>query len=401
MKTRFLLLPFLFLSLFFAACDDDDDVPVSNLTVSVSLPEVMGDDVSPEGLTVKFTNTSTGIETSGTINANGVFYTVVEQGVYNVDVSGEKTYTSTASGEQTYEQTVNLSGVKQNVSIADVEASVDVKLFISVAGSGWVFKELYFAGSKTPEGKGYYKDKYFEIYNNSDKVLYADGISIGEADHITTKETNIWADIIDEAFVTWVIYSIPGNGTDYPVQPGESVVLADVGIDHREANSNSFDLSGADFEWYDDDRRDSDIPEVPNLIKNFSYTKTIWTPSSQGNRSYVIFRPESSMEAFLKENSVEKLNIDGSTSIRYKIPNSIILDAVELSTPSGFLTKALSPALDISYTHCGDGDDSRYGKCVRRKVQSKTNDGRLIYMDTNNSAVDFESAVTPKPGVIE
>jgi hypothetical protein len=401
MKARFLLLPFLAFTFLFLACnDDDDDIPLSNLKVSVSLPTVMGEEVSPEGLAVNLTNTSTGIQIDGSINANGVLDTIVEQGVYNINVSGKKTYTSTASGEQTYEQTVSLSGVLQNVSIAKIEESVDVELFISVENKGWVFKELYFKGSKTPEGKGYYKDKYFEIYNNSDKVLYADGISLCESDHKTTSELNIWADIIDKAFVTCVIYTIPGSGTDYPVQPGKSVVLADVAINHTEVNSNSFDLSNADFEWYDNHKLDVDVPEVPNLIRNFSYSKTIWTPSSQGNCSYVIFRPQGTMEEFLAENAIEKLNKNGSTVIRYKIPNSIILDAVEVSTPSGFLSKALSSALDISYTNCGDGEVSSYGKCIRRKVQSKT-DGRVIYTDTNNSAVDFESLVTPKPGVIE
>jgi hypothetical protein len=401
MKARFLLLPFLAFTFLFLACnDDDDDIPLSNLKVSVSLPTVMGEEVSPEGLAVNLTNTSTGIQIDGSINANGVLDTIVEQGVYNINVSGKKTYTSTASGEQTYEQTVSLSGVLQNVSIAQTEESVDLELYISVENSGWVFKELYFTGSKVPGENAYNKDKYFEIYNNSDEVLYADGISIGESDHSTTKEVNEWGDIIDDAFVTWVIYTIPGSGTDYPVQPGKSIILTDVAIDHSAIKSVYLDMSKADFEWYDDHKRDVDVPEVPNLIRNFSYTKTIWTPFNSGIRSYVIFRPESSMETFLAENAVEKLTASGSKLIRYKIPNSIVLDAVELSTPSGFRSKALSPALDISYTHCGDGDDSRYGKCVRRKVQSKI-DGRVIYMDTNNSAVDFESTVTPKPGVIE
>jgi hypothetical protein len=397
MKTKLFLVQFLVFAFLFVACSDDDDVvPKSKLTLTVTLPDEMGNDVSPEGLTVKLTNTSTGSESSGTFDDKGVFTSVVEQGVYNFIVSGKKTYTTSLKEKKT----VPLVGVLQNLSLAKSEVSAGMNLLISIIDKGWVFKELYFKGSKTPEGKGYYKDKYFEIYNNSDKVLYADGISLCESDHKTTSELNIWADIIDKAFVTCVIYTIPGSGTDYPVQPGKSVVLADVAINHTEVNSNSFDISNADFEWYDNHKLDVDVPEVPNLIRNFSYSKTIWTPSSQGNCSYVIFRPQGTMEEFLAENAIEKLNKNGSTVIRYKIPNSIILDAVEVSTPSGFLSKALSSALDISYTNCGDGEVSSYGKCIRRKVQSKT-DGRVIYTDTNNSAVDFESLVTPKPGVIE
>ena len=106
------------------------------------------------------------------------------------------------------------------------------------------------------------------------------------------------------------------------------------------------------------------------------------------------------MDNFLAENKIEKVNASGTTSTRYKVPNSIILDAVELGTPSDFLSKALSASLDISYTHCGDADDSRYGKCVRRKVES-TENGRVIYKDTNNSAIDFDSTVDPQPGIFQ
>ena len=136
------------------------------------------------------------------------------------------------------------------------------------------------------------------------------------------------------------------------------------------------------------------------MIKYFSYSASIWTPHNRGFKSYVIFKPEGTMDEFLTTYAIDKINGNGSTSTRYKIPNAIILDAVELGTPSDFLSKALSASLDISYTHCGDADDSRYGKCVRRKTASIEN-GRVVYKDTNNSAIDFETTVDPKPGIFQ
>lgn len=398
-KLIFILSTFVVLLVLNISCSNDDDIPVTTLTVSVTLPEIMGDEVLPDELTVTVTNVTTGSAKTETTLADGTASLIVEEGVYNITVSGEKIYSITA-GTEDFEQTVTLNGILENKSITGTELTMEIDLFISLASSGWIFKELYFTGSQTPAGSSYYKDKFFEIYNNTDQVLYADGISIGESDHTTSSETNDWSAIIDEAFVTQVIYTIPGSGTDYPVQPGASIVFTDVAIDHTTVNSNSFDLSGADFEWYDDHKLDVDIPEVTNLTKYFSSSLTIWTPHNRGFKSYVIFRPEGTMDEFMTENKVTRTAPNGSTLTRYKIPNSLILDAVELGTPSEFMSKALSSSLDVSYTHCGDGDAARFGKCVRRKVQSVVN-GRIIYMDTNNSAADFLSTVNPKPGIIE
>jgi len=84
----------------------------------------------------------------------------------------------------------------------------------------------------------------------------------------------------------------------------------------------------------------------------------------------------------------------------WQVPNNLIIDAVECSTPSGYEWKALSPSLDLTWTHSGDGDDARYGKCVKRKV-SYMDGERKVLMDTNNSAHDFIPTADPSPGVIE
>lgn len=383
-----------------SACEKDDElIPVSQFHLTAILPEVMEGSASPEGLSVELINTVNGNVVTGSTDADGVYTGTVEEGVYTVKVTGERSY-STAIGDELFEQTVTVNALKENFSITGEEVVLEVNLFISLSGTDWVFKEIYFTGSKTPEGSSYRYDKFFEIYNNTDKTLYADGLSICEADHVSTSAVNMWESIIDEAFVTAVIYTVPGSGTDYPVLPGHSIVIADIARDHRTENSNSFDLSGADFEWYDDNKLDVDIPEVPNLIRYFSYSATIWTPHSSGYKAYVVFKAQNGMAEYLENNAIEKQNANGSVSTRYKVPNELILDAVELGTPSGFSSKALSSALDISYTHCGDGDDVRFGKSIRRKVQSVESDGRIVLMDTNNSAVDFLSTVDPKPGVI-
>lgn len=81
----------------------------------------------------------------------------------------------------------------------------------------------------------------------------------------------------------------------------------------------------------------------------------------------------------------------------YKVPNEMIVDAVNLSVQSEFQWIVTSPAIDMGWTYCGaiDGDEKRYGKSVLRKTFSTTEDGRAILQDSNNSTEDFIPEATP------
>ncbi len=395
-KINLLLVFGLIITLF--SCDKDEEItPQTKVTIQISVPDGIE---SMDEISITLKDVNTGTQRVVSTEADGTAIITVDEGVYNIIASGEKEHTTDVGGES-FTRTVSLAGLKENKSIEGETMNIDLSLFIVIKSKGWVFKELYYTGSRTPEDKSYYKDKYFEIYNNSNEVLYADGISLAESDHGTYKEENEWTTILGEpTYVAHTIYTIPGSGKEHAVNPGESVILCDVGINHKEVNANSFDLSKADFEWYDEHKLDVDVPEVPNLIKNFSYSKSIWTPHNRGYRSYILFRAEGTMEDFLINNEVQRSNASGSRiTIRYKVPSNLILDAVEVSTPSKFVSKAVPVGLDISYTHTGDSDDIRYGKCVRRKVL-RWDGTRAILTDTNNSAEDFESTVTPNPGKI-
>ena len=76
----------------------------------------------------------------------------------------------------------------------------------------------------------------------------------------------------------------------------------------------------------------------------------------------------------------------------YLVPNSWVLDAVNLSVEEVFYMLSFDTSLDAGYAHCGttDFDPERYGKSVRRKTDT---DG--YFVDTNNSASDFISDAVP------
>ena len=76
----------------------------------------------------------------------------------------------------------------------------------------------------------------------------------------------------------------------------------------------------------------------------------------------------------------------------YLIPNSWILDGVNLGNDEAYVFGALGDGIDLTYSPCStvDKDKERFGKVMRRKIASVTPDGRVIYKDTNDSKNDFE-----------
>ena len=88
------------------------------------------------------------------------------------------------------------------------------------------------------------------------------------------------------------IYAFPGSGTDYPVAPGEEVLIAVNAINHKEINPKSFDLSKAKFEFYDESSnprfQDSDNPNVDNMVNWYDYSRTYWAMHNRGFKSYLL-----------------------------------------------------------------------------------------------------------------
>lgn len=213
---------------------------------------------------------------------------------------------------------------------------------------------------------------------------------------------------MSEAMTVEALYTIPGSGTDYPVKPGEFLLLADTGIDHRAINPNSFDLSHAGFEWYDvsssPSTMDIDSPSVPNLDKWYCYTQTVFMLHNRGFKAYGIARIPIDREKYLADYyynyEYETVTAAGTfpmSQSAYRLPNEWITDVVNCSVQSGYQWTLCTPALDMGWTHCGtiDKDKTRYFHSVRRKFIGFTADGNPILQDTNNSSLDFNPMVTP------
>lgn len=274
----------------------------------------------------------------------------------------------------------------------------------------FVIKEVYYSGSATPAGKIYYADQCLEIFNNTSEIQYADGISvlIHEA---SNSGTNMWANIKD-SIVVETLWSIPGNGTLVPVEPGKSIVIAQDGINHKDdPNGNPLspvNLGNADFEFYAYKPKATDIdsPTVPNLIEDYSGNEIIKeiTYVVGGGSAIAIARipgnTDEERKAYINRNLIKKLSSSGSSTTFFaKVANKYLIDAVEtVKDEAHAIYKRFTPELDAGYTYITSG--SRSGKCVRRKIKEIVG-GRVIYQDTNNSTEDFLKDVDPKPKIYE
>lgn len=408
MKTRILILTVLAM-LLIVACNDDE-IQRTDLSLSFNLPTSVKDkktNIKEGTLTLK--NVNTGQEIVRPFNSLVLSKLTVEEGVYNMKAVAKITYATkdnSIENPKTYEVEREVRGTMENIEVKKGRLSKELPLFFYNPSNGFVFSEIFFSWTKTPEGKRYVNDQFFELYNNSDKVLYADGLCIGETALKTAHiNENFSPDIRNEAVPLRTVYRIPGSGKEHPVQPGETFVFCDIAINHKNENPNSVDLSNADFEWYDDYKnRDVDVPEVPNM-ERMVLTGFLWKPFSIGQHSYVLFRVPTSVSAeqFAKKQTFHyEFTLKEKTYSRdkWKIENEKVIDAVECSTPSAFKWKALSPALDLTWTHSGDADDARYGHSVKRKISHKEGK-RIVLQDTNDSATDFiATAPNPSPGEV-
>lgn len=393
MKKLFLLCSLLITFVLAGCSEKEDNDQLYAVRVQVTLPESYAN-LPASDLKVMVSNLSTAKKAEQVTDATGVATFSLEAGIYHIEVSGGKTIQNEAGEDKVLFFRAN--ALNKSVSAGKTDFTLDAEL--SPVGNQWVIKEIYFTGSKTVTGGSYWNDQYIEVYNNSSEILYADGLTISESEHTSINDLNTWGAFLPGRVAAGTIYSVPGNGADYPVQPGASLVLASNGSNHKVLNPNSpVDLSNASFEWYDDHALDVDVPEVPNLIKHYSYSLSVWIMHNRGYRSYFIFKPDTDMTSFLETNKVEGIMPSGKISYAYVIPASVIYDGVELSLKNGLVNKALPASVDAGYSYC---DAAGTGLVVRRKVQKNEN-GRYILQDTNNSSDDFLPNQIPSPFIVK
>ena len=390
------------LALPFFSCSDEPVVPTVEASIEIVRPEGI-DDLQILKETVVFRNLSSGEE----MRFDSTEGLAIPVGIYECSYEAEATYVN-AGDEESAVVEGRLIGNAESVQVTAAGFKLVLPVYLSVDKDDFIFEEIFFTGTRRASGSSYIGDTYFKIYNNTDHVLYADGLAICESKFKSTQFYTYTPDIRQDEMKVHAIYVIPGNGTEHPVAPGESLVICDTGIDHRISNPNSFDLSDADFEWYDESTNpshtDIDSPTVPNLDKWYCYTLTVFVPHNRGFSSFALARIPIGKEAYLSDYYYDyeyTIYVPAGTfpmsGSAYRLPNEWIVDGVNCSVETDRQWNVLPPSIDAGWTHCGamDFDENRFFKSIRRKMLYLTDDGIRVLKDTNNSTADFNPDCVP------
>ena len=379
-----------------SACDSGmDEVTPFEVDVRVTFP----DDYpvsEAEGATVTVTNDERGDTKTAETNAAGIAtFEEVVPGPYaisaNLSLEGGRAAELTGSSAP---RTLNANLPIQNLQQAP---SQEIELQLNVASAGtFVIKEVYYTGSETPEGDTYFRDQFIEIYNNTNETLYADGLYIasiyGASGQINPNtEPTPFQDDQDAAYASNV-WRVPGSGNDVPVDPGESLVIAQHGIDHADDPDGNpaspVNLGDADFEMYTGRDQDIDVADVSNMERTY-FTGGFYSLVPVFGPAWVLFETEDFDS--LEEVAVPDLDFLGP---RIRVPNELIIDGFEaLQTPTSDDFKRLPLSVDAGFVAASGTYTS---ESARRLVQREDN-GRRILKNTNNTGNDFEVISTPTP----
>lgn len=418
-----------------AACNKDKTAPLQPVDISVAL-QLSGEQNSLEipykGAKVTIinqTNNSKYTDSITVTNTNMVKFQQVIPGTYHITV---ELRVSAADYEKVTGQkvsgTVIFSGTLTATAVASSNALL-VELRTGGGTDGWVFKQIYYAGSNVKDGASF-RDQFIELYNNSDQVLYADSLYFAQIAGVNTALSKIdynkgwymtatgqydWSKMPGNAvpnantdfIYASAIFRIPGTGSTYPVEPGKSLIIAATAINHKipfvdnggtEVSVRNpdltVDLSRAEFDVYM-----GDFPGKTPLSSDLKTTVTKLVVIANVNRDlildnlgrdgFMLFRTKADIKAQWKQ---YKLPDAGPTEDKtyFSMPKSAleIYDAVEIqpSDLASRVPKRLSVELDAGFSYVPNG---KYSSQALLRKTHKTINGRVVLQDTNNSILDF------------
>lgn len=296
------------------------------------------------------------------------------------------------------------NGNKDRVVLAGQDVSLTLNLVHARAGL-LVIKEIYCGGCpKTPEQGTYQSDQYVIIHNNSDVVTYLDGLCMGSVAPYNSNASNAWAaadgTLPDFLPILDGIVSIPGNGSSFPLEPGEDAVIALRGaINHAATYPLSVNLNKPDyFALYNPTYFDNETyhPAPGNLIQaerfldiiiktgqSNAYTLSVNSPA------FVIFQAQDvDIRDWVLQSGVVR-NTPGSSIQMATIPPEWVIDGVEVfNGGSTGNRKRLLSSIDAGYVTLSE---TYKGHTLMRKTdeEASAQKGFEVLLDSNNSSNDL------------
>jgi hypothetical protein len=425
----------LILLLTIAACKKDNsssNSDVKPVTININLSYEAAHTelgMSLEKTQVKITNLTTTQTYTAAASADGsVEFKDVAPG--NYDVSAVQTisaadYNLKAGTNLT--EAVIFNGILSRQSLVQ-NSKLSIVLKTGRVGD-LVIKQIYYSGSHVTNG-AVFRDQFVEIYNNSNATLYADSLYFGQIVNVSSALNKVdfsrgyylpggqydWTKSIgmsnSKANTDYVymssLFMIPGNGKQYPILPGTSIIIASNAMNHKmpytgtdgkaiaiKDPSLTVDLSKADFEVYLGNQNDinplaSDLdnPAVPNLTVLDRGSNRDLVLDVLGRDGLVIFKSAADPRIWKKFPTPDVVQVIASTKTYYQVPVAILIDGVGLNQTAAInrAPKYMNDVIDAGEIFTAKGSYS--SQSVLRKTNKMVN-GRVILKDTNNSSNDF------------
>lgn len=369
---------------------------VHTLTVSAAYPEGYTQH-QRAGVEIRVENIHTGNAYTATTDRSGAGRIALADGIYRVSISDMVSRNI-------------FNGTAENITFADGDMTLTLPLEHSTTGT-IIIKEVYCGGcNKAPFEGTFQSDKYIILHNNDTEVQYLDGLCFGTLDPYNSQANNVWitkdpatgASIYpDFVPVAQCVWQFGGDGTTFPLAPGEDAVVVICGaVDHTDQYPLSVNLNKADYFvcynnvyfWNtlyhpapgDQIRTDHHLDVVIKTGQANAYTFSVYSPA------VVIFRArETTIQEFIlgEGNVVQK---PGSSVDRVvKIPLDWVADAVDVFYGgSSNNSKRLPASVDAGYVT----QQALYtGRTLHRRVDQAASleAGYEVLCDTNNSSADF------------
>lgn len=350
-----------------------------------------------EGVTVSVEDVDRGNSYEMVTDSVGCATFLLTNGIYRVAVSDR-------SDDNIF------NGTADRVQLVDKDLSLSLSLTYSKAGS-LVFKEIYCGGCmRAPQEGTYQYDTYVILHNNDNQTQYLDSLCFGVLDPYNAQGTNVWITTDSETGasiypdflpIIQVIWQFGGDGTTFPLAPGEDAVICCFGaIDHAATYPLSVNLNKSDyFVCYnplyfpnttyhpapgDQIQTGHYLNVVIKLGQANAFTFSINSPAP------VIFRAKDTTIQEFVEDSDNVIDKPGSTVDRIvKIPLEWAVDGVEVFYGgSSSSKKRFNTSVDAGYVTLSD---VYLGHTLYRYVddQASAEAGYEILVDTNNSTNDL------------
>ena len=340
---------------------------------------------------------NTGSRYSALTDASGSFSLTLPDGIYRVNISGR-------NGSDVF------NGAADKVVISGADLDLTLPLSYSKAGS-IVIKEIYCGGcKKLPQEGNYQGDQYFILHNNDYNVRYLDSLCFGTLSPNNATASNPWVSkdpatgesiFPDFLPIIQAVWQFPGDGDDFPLQPGEDAVVCLRGaIDHSLQYPLSVNLNKPDyFVCYNltyfwntayhpapgdqiSDERIIDVVIKTGQANAYTFslsspTLVLWKAKGMTIQEFVAI-PDNITP--VPGSSVDNV---------VKIPYEWVYDAVEVfDARSANNSKRLAPSLDAGYVL---QTDVYLGRSLMRYVDKEASaaSGYEVLTDTNNSLNDF------------